>query len=369
MGDYGEARRARVPGGISAGANVIDDFGNLIEEDGKKPQKINLNPKKPTPKPTPSKFARFGPVGGVGALGYGLYELAQADLGTPSEFLDPIAAMQGTSGGGDSSYDFLKRRPNLFPLSERFDYNKEFNPNKKEDNKSSSYVPPIYTGMDNEDASTGLAMRKPPDAAAAAAAAVPTPVKEKTAFEMFIEQNDLDRAALGKQRKDDQNMALLAAGLGMLGGESPYAFSNIGKGGLSGVSYLSEANKQRAAEKAALDKNRVAAMHYENIGKYYDSQTLGKEEKLKLEREKMLGRQLGEKEKLAQNRAIAALKVDLTAPLDPQTKMRIDNWVAQDLAKDKGFNKMYQDYHGFPYEIAGSGSPIQSKADAILKGK
>jgi hypothetical protein len=198
------------------------------------------------------------------------------------------------------------------------------------------------------------------------AVATPTPVKEKTAFEMFMEQNDLDRAALGKQRSEDRNMALLAAGLGMLGGESPYAFSNIGKGGLSGVSYLSDANKQRAAQQAALDKNRVAAMHYANIGKYYDSQTLGKEERLGLEREKMLGRQLGEKEKLAQNRAIAALKVDLTAPLDPQTKMKIDNYIAQDLAKDKSYNKMYEQMYGFPYEL-GSSASVSTKDFKLVK--
>ena len=112
-------------------------------------------------------------------------------------------------------------------------------------------------------------------------------VKEKTPFEMFIEQNDLDRAALGKQRSEDRNMALLAAGLGMLGGESRYAFSNIGKGGLSGVSYLSEANKQRAAQQAALDKNRVAAMHYGNVGDYYKSQVLDKEERQKLGQQKL----------------------------------------------------------------------------------
>jgi hypothetical protein len=73
----------------------------------------------------------------------------------------------------------------------------------------------------------------------------------------------------------------------MLGGESPYAFSNIGKGGLSGVSYLSDANKQRAAQQAALDKNRVAAMHYANVGKYYEGQTLSKEEKADLQRQKL----------------------------------------------------------------------------------
>lgn len=112
-------------------------------------------------------------------------------------------------------------------------------------------------------------------------------IKEKTPMDLFLEQNAADREALGKQRTENRNMALLAAGLGMLGGESPYAFSNIGKGGLSGVSYLSEANKQRAAQQAALDKNRVAAMHYGNIGEYYKSNVLDKEERQKLGQQKL----------------------------------------------------------------------------------
>jgi len=192
-------------------------------------------------------------------------------------------------------------------------------------------------------------------------------VTPKTPMELFLEQNAADREALLKQRSEDRNMALLAAGLGMMGGESPYAFANIGKGGLSGVSYLSDANKQRAAQQAALDKNRVAAMHYQNIGDYYKSGITSKEERLGLEREKMLGRQLGEKEKLAQNRAIAALKVDLTAPLDPQTKMKIDNYIAQDLAKDKSYNKMYEQMYGFPYEIGGSSAPASTQGFKLVK--
>jgi len=120
---------------------------------------------------------------------------------------------------------------------------------------------------------------------------VPAAAIAKTPMELFLEQNTADREALGKQRSEDRNMALLAAGLGMLGGESPYAFSNIGKGGLSGVSYLSDANKQRAAQQAALDKNRVAAIHYGNIGDYYKSQTLGKEEKLALQQKALQDRQ------------------------------------------------------------------------------
>jgi hypothetical protein len=138
------------------------------------------------------------------------------------------------------------------------------------------------------DESEGPYIKKPLEDIKAAAAAVPAVASQKTAFEMFMEQNTADREALGKQRSEDRNMALLAAGLGMLGGESPYAFSNIGKGGLSGVSYLSDANKQRAAQQAALDKNRVAAMHYANVGKYYEGQTLSKEERAELQRQKLI---------------------------------------------------------------------------------
>jgi hypothetical protein len=70
-------------------------------------------------------------------------------------------------------------------------------------------------------------------------------------------------AAIEKQRGDDKNMALLTAGLGMLGGTSPYAFENIGKGALAGVQNLSESRKQRGAEQSALDKSMLYATRYQ----------------------------------------------------------------------------------------------------------
>jgi hypothetical protein len=118
------------------------------------------------------------------------------------------------------------------------------------------------------------------NAAAPVEKADKTEAKQKSPMELFLEQNAADREALGKQRSEDKNMALLAAGLGMMSGTSPYAFANIGQGGLSGVSYLSDTNRQRAAQQAALDKNQIAAMHYGNVGDYYKSQTLSKEDKL-----------------------------------------------------------------------------------------
>ena len=257
MGDYGEARRASLP----SGSTVVDDFGNVVEKNGKKI--------KPPIKPSMySRVLRKVPyLGAALTAAEGIQALVDSDTGTASEFLDPIAAMQGTQGG----YERPIKKDVYAEMKE--DIRAENAPKPKPS------VTANNISRDFDTTSEGI-----PSAPVLATPAV----APKTAFEMFMEQNDLDRAALGKQRSEDRNMALLAAGLGMLGGESPYAFTNIGKGGLSGVSYLSEANKQRAAEKAALDKNRVAAMHYGNVGKYYEGQTLSKEERAELQRQKLI---------------------------------------------------------------------------------
>jgi hypothetical protein len=194
--------------------------------------------------------------------------------------------MDGFELDGSSSDDSL-----MSPEYQK--YFKEYQKELEKRMKSKKDVPPSLQAPDLK--TTPVETKKTPDNAPSVDNKAPPviqtkapEVKEKTAMDLFLEQNTADREALGKQRSEDRNMALLAAGLGMLGGESPYAFANIGKGGMSGVSYLSEANKQRAAQQAALDKNRVAAMHYGNVGKYYEGQTLSKEERAALQQQKLV---------------------------------------------------------------------------------
>jgi hypothetical protein len=93
----------------------------------------------------------------------------------------------------------------------------------------------------------------------------PTQVQEapKSRLDEYMERMLAREKAIETQRGDDKNMALLAAGLGMLGGTSPYAFENIGKGALVGVQQLGESKKQRAAEQAALDKSMLYATRYQ----------------------------------------------------------------------------------------------------------
>lgn len=85
-------------------------------------------------------------------------------------------------------------------------------------------------------------------------------------------------ARMEESGKQDNNMAILAAGLGMLGGESPYAFSNIGKGGLAGLQQLSQTRRNRAAQEVALGKLYGSAVQSDALNKIRrDQLTQGKD--------------------------------------------------------------------------------------------
>jgi hypothetical protein len=85
----------------------------------------------------------------------------------------------------------------------------------------------------------------------------------KSRLDEYMDELMASRADLKKQKSQDANLALLSAGLGMMGGTSRYALENIGKGALAGVQNFSESSKQRAAEKAALDKSMLYATRYQ----------------------------------------------------------------------------------------------------------
>jgi hypothetical protein len=89
--------------------------------------------------------------------------------------------------------------------------------------------------------------------------------RPKSAFEQFIANVKEERAALDKQKRSDKYMALLTAGLGMMSGTSPNAFANIGQGAQAGVASYAASGKQRAAERAALNKNLLMGQRYQSM--------------------------------------------------------------------------------------------------------
>jgi hypothetical protein len=63
--------------------------------------------------------------------------------------------------------------------------------------------------------------------------------------------------SLNNQKSIDNYMALLQAGLGMMGGTSPYAAANIGQGASKGIAHLSDARRTQVAEENAILSGRL----------------------------------------------------------------------------------------------------------------
>jgi hypothetical protein len=72
-------------------------------------------------------------------------------------------------------------------------------------------------------------------------------------------------AGLEDQKKINAYMALLSAGLGMMGGTSPYAAANIGTGAQQGVQAYMAGNKDIAAQQNALMQGRLGLEKYQSL--------------------------------------------------------------------------------------------------------
>jgi hypothetical protein len=66
-----------------------------------------------------------------------------------------------------------------------------------------------------------------------------------------------EKEALKGEKKEAQNLRLLEAGLGILGGESPYAFVNIGKGATPALQGLAKDLKEIKKTSRQLDKETM----------------------------------------------------------------------------------------------------------------
>ena len=85
---------------------------------------------------------------------------------------------------------------------------------------------------------------------------------DRNIFAEMMARNERQREENKKSAAEDRNLALLASGLGILGGTSPYASVNIGQGGAKGVEFLGASKARRASELNALSNADLKAMYY-----------------------------------------------------------------------------------------------------------
>ncbi len=238
-----------------------------------------------------------------------------------------------------------------------------------------AYIPNANPNMDNRDAGER-------QAAPMATPQAKTP--EESYWDKVMKQMGQERTDLAKQKTEDRNMALLAAGLGMMGGTSSNAFTNIGQGGLSGMSYLADANKQRAAQSAALSKNELVAQRYKELGETAKGNQSGlmalkagelavHQGTLANEQQKVLENSLERMSKSAEASANAWIKANPMAGFSLENAGDVAQIKQQLLAKDPRYQSVYRQLEGTDFVVpnmgTAGGGTLAEQAAAALKAK
>jgi hypothetical protein len=173
---------------------------------------------------------------------------------------NPHIAAQGKKAGAKTETSKTK------PLPDHPEYN------AAADSQKASVATPNYDATtEAEDQSFGTLQRTPMDANAPAQTAETADVNDP--YKSLADYLDKRQKGIEENYNNDKYMALLQAGLGMMGGTSPFAAANIGQGASQGVAYMANANRQRAAEENALMSSKLGLtradlynkMHLEQI--------------------------------------------------------------------------------------------------------
>ena len=322
-----------------------------------------------------------------GAAGLGDYLLPGQPLSSGLDKLIKDRYGSGISTPSDKvekPYDFTQ----FDAATDR--YIKEREKNKAPATQPQQAKPNVY---DIQDAEEGRGA----DAAAQAAAALqsqnatqPTAQKEQAAqsnpasgIEELLNKRE---AGLGKQKDIDNYMSLLSAGLGMMGGTSPFAAANIGQGAQAGIKTFSDAQARRAAEENSILSGRLGMYKYAGSRAQADAMMqLRKDlqkDQMGLNRERLA--QTGKEHDAALAQRISAKRLDLikneqdramatAAKLvgdNPATVSMSDTQKAEAVRKMADSllmqNNMYKTYHieelgsdPFPNMGGGYGAPPQ----------
>lgn len=149
-----------------------------------------------------------------------------------------------------------------------------------------------------------------------------------------------------EQAEQDKWLSVLAAGLGMMGGTSPYAAANIGQGAMAGVSNYAQARKQAAAQEAADTKSMLTAQRYKSEDELARAQLANQE---KYRTATLGGKDTGRMEGILnrlENTYMAKAKAAAENELTPEKKKAAYDAAYAGLYQDPVYKKVYTSYFG-----------------------
>lgn len=241
----------KVPGFYN-GTYIVDPAGSVME---KEKWLSEMTPWERWVKPTLSKATKaigmpFAEATGIstavpaigGALSYGA---TNALSNATDEQLEQLQGDIGSDTGIAASM-ILQARKNEAAKPPALPTNKlDVSPL----NISPAYIP--------DEASGPYIDGQPPIPKPATPLTEPRISAEEAIYNDIVKANQMREATNKSDRTMDNYLALIQAGLGMMGGTSPYAMANIGQGGSAGISYLANARKQQGLAERGLARNQM----------------------------------------------------------------------------------------------------------------
>ena len=300
----------------------------------------------------------------------GIIKLAQGGSvkhydGTESSLvnIDPMGGYSGNYEAKDTTFDPFQESLARYKkdLEEKIKTKKALEGTSLEvpDAKAISTKAPTDQEFKDFDQASALFEAEQKNKAAPAGIDQAVPKKETGGLDDLIERLNKREAGYGKQKSIDNYMALLQAGLGMMGGTSPHAMANIGQGAMAGIQNLGESNKLRAAEQGNLDKTMATALRYREAQKAANQ---GREAALGVRYAELAEKQkthianiMGSREKNAMAQATAYLKANPIAGLNADDPTAISDMANKLLARDPAYLKAYETYNGFGFALPSGG--------------
>jgi hypothetical protein len=174
--------------------------------------------------------------------------------------------------------------------------------------------------------------------------------KEPTFEQKYMELLKGREAGTAKQRSVDNYMALLQAGLGMMGGTSPYGSVNIGQGASTGIAAKMAAEKNRIAEENATMKG------YGNLYSTQQNAEMRKTLAGQSQDAAMRKQQFATMGNLEQRtRASIAASLDKSMGAmglsDDEKARKVDQLTAQALAQSQAYKSAYKAYNGYDFAV------------------
>lgn len=303
---------------------------------------------------------------GVGGLGVGLPALFHSgELNANEEQeLARRRAMAPTIGIPSGPASVSKPLP---PATGGADHGPVGGPSLEE-SKRAAFEQAIGATQDAEDMDAGLNALPTPEAKEPSKEAAP---KEEGGIRELLNKY---REDLRDQRETDKYLSLLSAGLGMMGGTSPFAGANIGQGALQGVKTYQQAAQLRGADERSLLSGELGLKKYEQLGdirkaalerqKLVDIENQQiKRDRLLQGQQKMYAEQLNEIRRLAQTQALAEYKGTLL----PEQKELIMAQAETKLLQDPAYNSLYEKVYGFKPSRTGGGGAMSSERASQFK--